>query len=90
MLVLLLCMYGLGTALAGSDYDTTSESRQFPMGSADGLTRCLTVTITDDTVFEIDETFTVALTVSTPDVSVTDAMTTVTITDDEGMIVSIL
>ena len=79
-------MYGLGTALAGSDYTATYESLQFPMGSANGLMRCLTVTITDDTLFEEDETFTVALTVTTSGVSVGNAMTTVTITDDEGMI----
>ena len=78
-------MYGLGTALAGSDYTTTSESRQFAMGSDDDDMACIMVTITDDDMFEIDETFIVTLTVTTSGVSLGNAMTTVTITN-KGMI----
>ena len=57
---------------------------EFPIGSMDGVEMCGSIMITDDTVFEGDETFTVTLTSS--DATVVDSETMVTITDDEGQL----
>ena len=62
-----------------------STTLMFSAGSMDGdMTPCITVTITDDNVLEGDETFTVALTVSGSTVTLGNAETVVTITDNEG------
>ena len=44
--------------------------------------QCIDITITDDDMLEGDETFTVSLTGNPTGVTLTNAMTTVTITDD--------
>ena len=54
----------------------------FPAESTD--MRCADITITDDDVFEGDETFTVTIDVTTLDVRENNTMTTVTISADEG------
>ncbi len=58
----------------------------FTTGSMDGSTQCLNVTITEDTLVEGDETFSVTLTLTPPEQAVTaeNTTTTVTITDNEG------
>ena len=45
---------------------------------------CMNITIMDNDAFELNETFTVTLTVNTPGVMVGNTITEVTITDDEG------
>ena len=74
------------SATEGTDYMALSspQSLTFNATSPDGDMRCTNITIDDDTLIEGDETFTVDLTVTTPDVMMGNAMTTVTITDDEG------
>ena len=75
----------VGSAMAGSDYIMTSNSTlEFPIGSTDSDMRCLTVTISDDTEFEGDETFNVELTIDTAGVNEGTITTEVTITDNEG------
>ena len=54
----------------------------FPAESTD--MQCANITITDDDVFEGNETFTVTIVVTTPDVREDNTMTTVTISADEG------
>ena len=46
--------------------------------------QCANITITDDDVFEGDETFTVTIDVTTLDVMEGNTMTTVTITENNG------
>ena len=48
----------------------------FPAGAINGSTQCIDITITDDDVFEGDETFTVTI---YPDVTEGNIKTTVTI-----------
>ena len=58
-------------------------ARMFSVGSTDGATRCIMITILTDSTIEGDETFTVALTSMTPGV-MGNTVTIVTIADDEG------
>ena len=60
----------------------TSGSLEFPMGAV--IAQCITIPITDDTIVEAHETFTVILTVNTntAGVRVGNAETTVTILND--------
>ena len=72
-----------GTAtVAGSDYVMVSDTLMFPTSSVNGATRCIDITIGDDGILEAEETFTVTLTISTTNVALGVATTTVTITDD--------
>ena len=59
------------------------DSLMFPTNSTNGSIQCVNITITDDDIFEADETFTVSLTSVTPGVSEIGEAT-VTITDNEG------
>ena len=56
----------------------------FPMNSVDGATQCVNITIIDDALFELNENFTVTLTVNTAGVMEDMTMTEVTITDNDG------
>ena len=77
-----------GTALAGSDYTTTSGSGTF--NGTDGETVTITVPITNDTVVEPSEDFVVNLTnLSNGSVSFTDDQGQATITDNDALQVSI-
>ena len=73
-----------GTAEAGEDYDMMSSSISFPTNSSDGTMECMNFTIVDNDAFELNETFTVTLTVNTAGVMVGNTITEVTITDNEG------
>ena len=71
--------------VADSDYVAVSDNTlMFPMNSVDGATQCMDITITNDDVFELNETFTVTLTVNTASVIADMTMTEVTITDNDG------
>ena len=72
-----------GTAEAGEDYDMMSSNPVFPTNSTVGAVQCRTVTIIDNGAFELNETFTVTLTVNTAGVMEGNTETTFTITDDE-------
>ena len=72
---------GIAT-VADGDYVAVSDTPVFPIGSTDGAMQCATITIVDDEVFEIDETFTATLTPSTADVALGNAVVIITITDD--------
>ena len=61
-----------------------SAPLQFPVNSDDGDIQCENITITDDTLFEGNETFTVTLTTSTPRVDIMNDETSITIIDNEG------
>ena len=73
-------------ASAGSsDYNARSVPLTFTANSNDGDTRCIDINILDDMTFEGDETFTVRLAITTPGVMEGNAMTTIIISDNEGM-----
>lgn len=76
----------LPATLATVDFDYTSVSSDvvFMSGSTDGDTRCVDITIEDDEALEINETFTLALTSSDPNVMFGQDMTTVIIVDNDG------
>ena len=61
-----------------------SAPLQFPVNSDGGDMQCENITITDDTRFEGNETFTVTLTTSTPRVDIMNDETNITIIDNEG------
>ena len=61
-----------------------SAPLRFPMNSDGGDMQCENITITDDTLFEGNETFTVTLTASTPRVDIMNDETNITIIDNEG------
>ena len=69
-------------AVSPSDYTLDTTVLTFPAESTD--MQCADITITDDDVFEGDETFTVTIIVDTAGVMTTMTMTTVTITDNDG------
>ena len=73
-----------GTALAGSDYTTTTGTLTFPSSSISGATLTITVPIINDNITEPTETFNVTLSniVSTGSASISDALGIGTITDD--------
>ncbi|WP_339732723.1 Calx-beta domain-containing protein [uncultured Gimesia sp.] len=79
-----------GTAAAGSDYIAGSGTLNFT-GNA-GETQTITVTISDDAMFEADESFFINLSnlqAGGLDVTLTDAQATGTISNDESATLSI-
>lgn len=70
--------------MADSDYTSTSVEMVFPAGSSPEDAQCVNITITDDTVFEEEEHFTVALTTSDTAVVLGHSNVVITITDNEG------
>ena len=71
-----------GTAIAGEDYTANSGTLTFNPG--DPLTQTITIAVTDDTIFENDETFTVTLnSANNATVSPTNNTATGTITNDD-------
>ena len=66
---------------AGSDYFLGTMSLTF---TANGLTQCGGISITQDSRVENDETFTLQLTSSDPDVTLGASMATVTILNDDS------
>ena len=72
-------------AFAGADYDAITTNGTFLNGSMAGDMECVSVTITDDSALELDETFTVILTTSEPAVTLSNDTATITITDNDGL-----
>ena len=73
-------------AVSPDDFTELSTSLEFPAGSPEGTTRCLNITINEDTLIEGNETFSVMLTLISTELGVTmgNSITTVTILDNEG------
>ncbi|MEV4281289.1 Calx-beta domain-containing protein [Actinoplanes xinjiangensis] len=70
---------GNGTAIAGTDYTATTGTLTFATPTTATIAQDITVPVVNDTAFEVDEAFTVALTSTSTVVSGT---TTVTIEDE--------
>ncbi|RYX78251.1 tandem-95 repeat protein, partial [bacterium] len=78
------------TATSPSDYTAVANGTvTFPAGSVSGATQNITVNITNDAIVEPTETFTVTLSAPTQGVTITNAVGTGTINDDDAATVSI-
>ena len=73
----------IGTAEDGFDYTAVNSNLSFPAATSDNTMRCMDVNITDDSVFEESENFTVTVTTTDPQVAGNN-MLTLTIIDNEG------
>lgn len=80
-------MLDVASAIAGSDYASLVATLEFPVPSFDGSIQCTTVTIFDDILLEGDETFSMQLTVLTPDATQGNNVTTIILEDDECIII---
>lgn len=72
------------SAVAGSDYTMAFSPLEFPAGATTADMECVSIIITEDTAFEGDETFTVWLNIVTNRAVQGNAVTTISITDNEG------
>ncbi len=68
----------------GLDYVPVAANLTFVTGSTNNDVRCLNITIVDDSALEGNQTFTVKLTTSDPDVIPGINITTINIADDDG------
>jgi hypothetical protein len=85
--IVYMCIFISASAVADTDFiNTTSLSFDFGVGSMPGDTHCIYVLIFNDGALEEDETFNVALTLTTsdPNVMLGNDSTTITITDDDS------
>lgn len=71
-------------ALAIADYVALSSNVTFISGSTDGDKECVNITIIKDGVFETNEVFGVALTLSDGDVNIQNNVTVIRIMDTDG------
>ncbi|MCB1582862.1 MAG: hypothetical protein KDI92_07345 [Xanthomonadales bacterium] len=77
-----------GSAIAGTDYTTTSGTLNF--SGTPNETQTITVIITGDTMVELDESFVINLSnINVLDVTIADAQGTGTITNDDTATISI-
>ena len=72
------------TATAGSDYNLVSSTFVIPINSSNGTVECTDIIITADDGFERDETFTLELTATSPDVVLGTSVVNITIIDADG------
>ena len=70
--------------MEGYDYAFSSSDITFPSGSMDNTPACANITILDDAALEENQTFTVTLTTSDPDVLLGNDETVITIEDNDG------
>lgn len=64
--------------------EVTAATLEFPTGSSDGSMQCVEIVLIDDNTLEEDETFTVSLVSLDSDVVPENAVTNITIKDDDG------
>ena len=74
--------------MEGYDYTFSSSDITFPSGSNDSTAGCVNINITDDAALEGNQTFTVTLTTSDPDVLLGNNVTVITIEDNDGVLLS--
>ena len=77
------------TAIGDVDYTTTSGTLTFPANSASGTTKTFTVAITDDSFVEPTEEYTVSLSGITGLTTISDAVATGSITDNDAASIAI-
>ena len=79
-------MMWFSAAISISDYTSLSSVELFVAGSTDTATRCVNITILDDTALEGDQTFILALFTSDPNVLLGNDMTLITIEDNDSVL----
>ena len=90
-MVMICCAVLSIVATAPSDYITSSGITIFRSRVGDGATACLTIPIVDDNLSEGNETFTVMLELRSMSVTLGNTITTtVTIIDDESMLIAVI
>ena len=72
--------------MESSDYTFTSTDVTFSSGSNDSTHGCVNIDIENDTALEGNQSFTVTLTTSDPDVAVRNRMTLITIEDNDSVL----
>ena len=72
--------------MEGIDYIFAPSNLTFPSGSTDSTPGCVNISITDDAALEGNQTFTVTLTTSDPDVLLGNNVTVVTIEDNDSVL----
>ena len=70
--------------MESSDYTFNSTDVTFPSGSNDSSLGCVDIAIEDDSALEGNQTFTVTLTTSDPDVLLENNITDITIIDNDS------
>ncbi len=75
-----MCDINIFAALAGSDYTNVSIEAIFTTGSI----RCVDISILDDNALEGDQTFTVILSTSDPNVLLGNDVAIIIIRDNDG------
>ena len=76
-------------SVAPGDFQSLMDQLTFNSGS--GLQRdCATITVGSDTILEDDESFSVVLTTTDPDVTISPNTAVVTITDDDSKLTSLV
>ena len=76
-------------SVAPGDFQSLMDQLTFNSGS--GLQRdCATITVGSDTILEDDESFSVVLTTTDPDVTISPNTAVVTITDDGSKLTSLV
>ena len=76
----------ISAAVEDSDYTSISSTITFLSGSTDSTSQCVNISVTDDAALEGNQTFTVTLTTSDPDVLLLgNDMTVITIEDNDGV-----
>ena len=63
-----------------------SSVETFVAGSTDNATRCVNITILDDAALEGNQTFTLTLSTSDPDVVLGNNVTVITIEDNDSVL----
>ena len=74
------------SAMKSSDFTLLSTNLTFLRGSTDSTLECVSISITDDALLEGNQTFTVTLTTSDPDVLLGNNVTVVTIEDNDSVL----
>ena len=78
-----LIVYETGVSIASGDFLSLVDQLTFNPGN--GFQRdCATITVGSDAILEDDESFSVVLTTTDPDVTISPNTTVVTLTNDDG------
>ncbi len=71
-------------AIGGYDYTSASSDLIFTSGSNVNAVRCVDISLLEDIALEGNQTFSVTLSTSDPDVMLGNDIITITITDNDG------
>ena len=72
------------------DYTLVNSLLNFTSGSSNNATKCQDITISDDIVIEDNQTFTVTLSTTDPDVLLGESLLTISIIDNDGQFIHVV